>query len=171
MTEPSTATAPLVALAWSRVFSPLVEEALRRDAWDQLGLPAPFAAWQSSFDGAFHVGFPEPRATLVLHALLGLDGGSVREEMVRILEHLDLEWGAHRLQPDHLACVLELLAAALVEGEAVLVEGLCDRYLVPWCAKALPRLRESPELSAIVEQLDTDLRDLRAPVSAPAPLR
>jgi len=152
---------PLLPLAWSRVFSPLVDEALRREAWEQLGLPTRFEDWQPSFFGAFHVGLPQPPATLQLHALLGLDGSSVRGDIVRILEHLELDWGEYRLQPDHIACVLELLGIAMSEGEEVLVEGLRTRYLEPWCDRAIPKLRGSPELTAIVEQLRLDLRECR----------
>ena len=150
---------PLLPLAWSRVFSPLVDDALRREAWEQLGLPMRFEDWQPAFFGAFHVGLPQAPATLQLNVLLGLDGGSVREDMVRILEHLELEWGENRLQPDHLACVLELLGVAMSKGEDVLVEGLCARYLEPWCDRAIPQLGGSAELTAIVEQLRLDLRE------------
>lgn len=150
-------TDPLVYVAWARVLSPLVDEALRKEAWEQLELPGDFAALQPAFWSAFHVGLPQPRAPLLAHVLLGADGGVLREDVVRVLEYLELDWGDFRLPPDHLACLLELLGIAVVYEEPVLIEGLCARYVEPWCARAADVLRDEPAMAAIVVRLSEDL--------------
>jgi hypothetical protein len=148
---------PLVFAAWARVFSPLLDETLRREAWEQLDLPADFSATQPALWKAFHIGLPQPPAPLLLHVLLGVDGGALRETMVRILEYLDLDWSDHRLPPDHLACVLELLGLAATHHEPVLVEGLRERYVSPWCERAYQALQSEPAMASLVERLREDV--------------
>jgi TorA maturation chaperone TorD len=148
----------LVFVAWSRVWSPLVDDALRREAWEQLQLPGDFDANASDFLRAFHVAMPQPPATLLLHAALNQDGGSVREDFVRIMDYLDVEYeDAGRLAPDHLACACEIFALAIHADEPVLVQGLRERYLGPWTAMARGALGEHPVLSGVVDQFGEDL--------------
>lgn len=148
----------LVFVAWARVWSPLVEDALRREAWQQLELPGEFDALQSDFMRAFHVAMPQPPATLLLHASLNTDGGAVREDFVRIMDYLDVEYDeAGRLPPDHLACACEIFALAMEAGEPALVQGLRERYLGPWAANARSALKEHPGLHALVDQFAEDL--------------
>lgn len=148
---------PLVFVAWARVFSPLANDTLRREAWEQLELPGDFAALQPTFWSAFHIGLPQPPAALLAHVLLGADGGVLREDIVRVLEYLELDWGDYRLPPDHLACILELLGIAVSSGEPVLIEGLRDRYLAPWCKRAADVLSAEPAMASIVSRLLADL--------------
>ena len=41
---------------------------------------------------------------------------ALRGDMVRLMEHLQLDWADAPLPPDHAAVVLELLAADLAAG-------------------------------------------------------
>ena len=148
----------MVFVAWSRIWSPLVDEALRREAWQQLELPGDFDGTASDFLRAFHVAMPQPPATLLLHAALNQDGGNVREDFVRIMEYLDVEYeDAGRLPPDHLACACELFALAIHADEPVLVQGLRERYLGPWCTGAARAIDGHAVLAEIVAQFREDL--------------
>lgn len=148
----------MLFVAWARVWSPLVEDALRREAWEQLELPGNFDATASDFLRAFHVAMPQPPATLLLHAALNQDGGNVREDFVRIMEYLDVEYeDAGRLAPDHLACACEIFALAIQAEEPVLVEGIRERYLLPWTAMASDALDGHPVLSGVIAQFGQDL--------------
>ncbi len=148
----------MVFVAWSRVWSPLVDDALRREAWEQLALPADFDAVATDFLTAFHVAMPQPPATLLLHAALNQDGGNVREDFVRIMEYLDVEYDeAGRLAPDHLACACELFALAIHLEEPVLVQGLRERYLGPWSQMAQQALQGHPALAGVVAQFAEDV--------------
>lgn len=152
-------TDPLLFVAWSRVFSPLAETPLRKEAWEQLRIPGEFVKHDPEFWRTFHVALPAPRVPLLLHAALQRDGGAVREEFVRILEWLGLDLGERPLPPDHLACALELLAVAVQQDEPVLIEGLRERYLIPWCEQAIVTLKDAPEMLAVVDVLHGDLFD------------
>ena len=160
-TDPSEfdiAPTAMVFVAWSRIWSPLVDDALRREAWQQLELPGDFDSTAADFLRAFHVAMPQPPATLLLHAALNQDGGNVREDFVRIMEYLDVEYeDAGRLPPDHLACACELFALAIHADEPVLVQGLRERYLGPWCVGAGRALGGHEVLAAIVAQFTGDL--------------
>lgn len=152
------APAAMVFVAWSRIWSPLVDDALRREAWQQLELPGDFEATAPDFLRAFHVAMPQPPATLLLHAALNQDGGAVREDFVRIMEYLDVDYeDAGRLAPDHLACACELFALAIHAQEPVLVQGLRERYLGPWTANARQALAGHAVLAALVGQFAEDL--------------
>ncbi len=123
--------------AWSRVWSPLVEDVLRKEAWQGLELPGDFDEWVIPFTNTFHAGAPAPPVALLMHASLGLDGSGVREDFVRVMSYLGVGYEDQgRLPPDHLACACELVALALEAGETVLVTGLRDRYLLPWLQAA-----------------------------------
>lgn len=157
---PAQETAPgvLEFLAWSRVWSPLLDDAVRAEAWTQLALPADFAATRGLFLRSFHVALPQPPAPLLLHAALAQDGGSVREEFVRVMAYLELDYDeAGRLPPDHLACACELYALALHLDEPVLAQGLRARYLQPWVQAVLPALAATPVLADLVVRFAADL--------------
>jgi len=145
-------------LAWSRLWSPLLDDRWREEAWQQLGLDGDFNANRGDFLRCFHVALPQPPAALLMHAALDLDGGTVREEFVRIMEYLELDYDdAGRLPPDHLACVCELYALALHLDEPVLVEGLRERYLLPWVQRAAPAVAALPVMAALVARFGEDL--------------
>lgn len=147
----------LVFVAWARVWSPLVDDALRREAWEQLELPGDFDEANRDFMRAFHVAVPQPAVPLLMHAALQQDGGAVREDVVRVMEFLDVEYQDQgRLPPDHLACLCELFALAIDAGEPVLVQGLRERYLAPWAAMARQVLADHPQLSGVIAQFAED---------------
>jgi hypothetical protein len=143
MSEGSVEAIPEIALpfvAWSRVWSPLVPAPWREEAWYALSRPGRFADCESAFLDAFVVAFPAPAVPLLLHAALDRDGGTVREDWMRVIAHLGLRWNARTLPPDHLAAACDVLVCALARAEDVLVRELCQRYLQPWCAVATERL-------------------------------
>lgn len=134
----------LVFAAWARVWSPLVDDELRYAAWQGLELPGDFYELAIAFTNTFHVGSPVPPVALLMHASLGLDGSGVREDFVRAMSYLGVDYEDQgRLPPDHLACACELVALALEAGEPVLVAGLRDRYLLPWLQTARASLAET----------------------------
>ena len=55
-------------IAWSRIWSPLVPEPQRRDAWHALELPDSITAYDTEFCSTFLLGAPVPRVPLLLHA-------------------------------------------------------------------------------------------------------
>lgn len=161
VSEASASSFALLFVAWSRIWSPLVDDRLRREAWQQLELPGDFDALAPDFMKAFHVALPYPPVPLLLHAALNIDGGTAREDFVRIMDYLDIEYeDAGRLPPDHIACVCELLALSLDAGEPVLVDGIRGRYLLPWCNVARATLEGHDALSALVEQFAADLSSI-----------
>lgn len=158
---PMAAPHALVFVAWSRIFSPLVDDALRREAWQQLELPGDFDETAPDFMRAFHVSLPQPPAPLLMHAALHQDGGSVREDFVRVMDYLDVDYEeGGRLPPDHLACACELVALSIDAGEPVLVDGLRVRYLGPWVAMAREAVGGHPVLAGVVEVFAQDLAAL-----------
>jgi hypothetical protein len=132
--------AVLPFVAWSRVWSPLAPEAWREEAWQALSLPGRFADCESAFISAFVVGLPAPDVPLLLHATLGRDGGVVREDWMRVINHLGLRSKGKSLPPDHLGAACDVLAYAILCEESVLSGELRKRYLEPWCAAASERL-------------------------------
>lgn len=121
-------------LLWSRFFSPLVDDDDRGRIFTALGL-GDFSAVADDYWGAFHIGSPQTPVCMLLHAALNLDGGDLREDVVRLMEHLQLDWADAPLPPDHAAVVLELLAIAHRDGEPVLQRELRRRWLLPWAAQ------------------------------------
>lgn len=142
--------AALPFLAWARVWSPLVSTPEREEAWRALGLPQPFERFDAQLWGVFHAGVPAPAVPLLLHSALGREGGHVREEWMRVIRLLDLEWGDETLPPDHLAVACEVFAAAVENGDETLTRELAERYLVPWCRAADSRLAADRSALAVL---------------------
>lgn len=140
----------LVAIAWSRIWSPVVPHDSFVAAWRALELPGDTTLRDNLFCSTFHAGFPAPQVPLLLHAALNLPGDHVRIDMLRAMAHLGLKAGAKMLPPDHLAVACEVTACALKAGEPVMVAELRDSYLVPWGAHA----------EACLAEADGDLREI-----------
>lgn len=151
--------AGLPFVAWSRVWSPLAPRAWRDEAWQALSLPGRFADCESAFLSAFVVGLPTPDVPLLLHAALGRDGGAVREDWMRVIQHLELRWNDQTLPPDHLGAACDVLVCAIAREEHLLIRELRKRYLEPWCAVASERLAGKNALIAhLSEAFAADLR-------------
>jgi hypothetical protein len=122
-------------------------------------LPGEFADCESDFLSAFVVGLPAPDVPLLLHAALGRDGGTVREDWMRIIQHLALRWNEQALPPDHLGAACDLLVCAIAREESVLIRELRKRYLEPWCALAGERLTGmNAVIARLPEAFAVDLR-------------
>lgn len=134
---PAVRSETLCMLAWARLWSPIVDDAARAETWDALGLPGGFEAQRRTYWNTFHAGVPQPPVPMQLHALLQCDGAHLRETLLRVAGHLEVEPGVQRLPPDHLALLCELLALAIEREERVLVKELIERYLEPWVQAAL----------------------------------
>jgi len=158
----STAAA-LPFIAWSRVWSPVAPEPLRREAWQALALPGGFDELGPDFWSTFHVGSPAPRVPLLLHAALKLDGARAREDWMRAMSYLELRFDTFHLPPDQLGAACEVYACAIESEEPVLIEELRQRYLLPWCRFARQRLAlEGSPLGFLPEQFEADLRSVNA---------
>ena len=160
MLAPLEAALPFVA--WARVWSPLAPAAWREEAWQALALPGRFAECESEFLSSFVVGLPGPPVPLLLHAALGRDGGSVREDWMRVLAHLGLRFGERTLPPDHLGAACEALAFAIEREETVLVRELVKRYLEPWCEVAASRLAAAQRDRVVAQLPGRFAEELRA---------
>jgi hypothetical protein len=148
----------LLMIAWSKVWSPLVDDELRADTWRALELPGDYESNKVDYWSTFHAGSPEPPLPLVLHAALGREGNKVREDWLRVMNYLGLTFDEARLPPDQLGAACEVYACAIEEEERVLVEELRSRYLLPWCELARARLSESRSgLLPLVEKFAQDL--------------
>jgi hypothetical protein len=153
--------AALPFIAWSRVWSPLAPKAWREEAWQALSLPGRFADCESNFLSAFVVGLPAPDVPLLLHAALGRDGGTVREDWMRVVQHLELRWNEQALPPDHLGVACDVLACAIMSEESVLIHELRKRYLEPWCVEASERLAGKDDVIVhLPEAFAADLRTI-----------
>jgi nitrate reductase assembly molybdenum cofactor insertion protein NarJ len=147
-------------LLWSRFFSPLVDDDDRARIYAALGL-GDFAAVADDYWGTFHAGAPQTPVCLLLHAALQQDGGDLREDLVRVMEHLQLDWAGAPLPPDHAAAMLELLAIAHRDEEPVLQRELRRRWLLPWAAQT-DRLPEGSPWLAVMARLAADLVETAA---------
>jgi len=156
MNHPNTLEAALPFTAWSRIFSPLPSDVLREDAWQMLELPLTFEEIKAEYWSTFQVGNPSPRVPLLLHAALGLEAAATREEWLRVINHLELEWDEAHLPPDQLGVACEIYACAIDAEEPVLISELPQRYFLPWCAFAKQELSAigSP-LLFLAEQFET----------------
>jgi TorA maturation chaperone TorD len=157
MSADSTTTA-LPLIAWSRIWSSVAPESLRREAWEALALPGCFEELSPKFWSTFHVGSPMPAVPLLLHAALQLDGGRAREDWMRVMSYLKLSFDEFHLPPDQLGVACEIYACAIESQEPMLIEELRERYLLPWCRFAKDRLaRDDSPLGFLAEQFEADL--------------
>lgn len=148
-------------LLWSRFFSPLVDDGDRAGIYAALDL-GDFATVADDYWGTFHAGAPQTPVCLLLHAALQRDGAEMREDLVRVMEHLQLDWAGAPLPPDHAAVVLELLAIAHRDDEPVLQRELRARWLRPWSALT-DRLPPDSPWRPVMARLAADLaRDCAA---------
>lgn len=169
--EPIGSFDALVAVAWSRIWSPAVPHEVFVAAWRALVLPGDATLRDAVFCSTFHAGFPAPEVPLLLHAALNRPGDHVRMEILRAMAHLGVKAGPKMLPPDHLAIVCEVTACALKAGEAVMVAEFRDRYLVPWCAQAEACLAKgNGDLLKIVRRFGSFVQALGA-ASAEVPSR
>jgi len=148
----------MTLLQWARVWSPVVPVEETCTAWRALGLPGDAEALHAEFLATFHYGAPLPVVPLLLHHTLNMPGDGAREDWMRALSWLELQYGDKRLPPDHLAVACEIVAVAQARGENVLVDELRRRYLLPWCSAASERLAKAgSDLLAITECFAQDL--------------
>jgi TorA maturation chaperone TorD len=152
----------LLIIAWSRIWSPLVNEDMRASAWQALDLPDDYENHKAEYWTTFHVGAPEPQVPLVLHAALHLEGSGVREDWLRTISYLELSWDDVHLPPDQLGAACEIYACAIERKESVLVEELRSRYLLPWCEVAGQSLfRSKSHLLPLVKNFAEDLAAIK----------
>jgi len=111
------------------------------------------------------VGLPAPDVPLLLHAALGRDGGTVREDWMRVIQHLELRWNEQALPPDHLGAACDVLVCAIAREEDVLIRELWKRYLEPWCVVASERLvGQGDAITRLPEAFSADLRTIASNV-------
>jgi hypothetical protein len=150
-------------IAWSRIWSPVVPNALRQEAWRTLVLPDSFASYDAEYWSTFQIGAPAPRVPLLLHAALGREGAATREDWMRVARHLGLHWDGVHLPPDQLGAACEVYACAIDREESVLIEELRRRYLLPWCEFAKAALSGgSSRLAFLPARFEIDVLALRA---------
>jgi hypothetical protein len=131
------------------------------DAWNILELPGNWSEQESEFISTFHQGVPAPQISLLLHHTLNIPGDRAREDWMRAMSWLKLEWTEARLPPDHLAIACEVLLVANDKSETLLVEELKNRYLLPWCnlASNLLASGQSP-LNGVPEQFRSGIENI-----------
>jgi hypothetical protein len=155
-------TEALAWISWSRIWSPVVPDALREEAWRALDLPGSIASHDAEFWSTFQLGAPAPRVPLLLHAALKREGGAVRHDWMRVAQHLGLRWDGVHLPPDQLGAACEVYACAVERAESVLIKELRRRYLLPWCHLAKAALDGgSSRLAFLPERFEADLLRLR----------
>jgi TorA maturation chaperone TorD len=82
---------------------------------------------------------------------------------MRVFQFLGLRFSGPKLAPDHLGLACEALAAAVENGDGVLVRELRDRYLRPWSRFAKAQLAEdSGALGGLSDSFASDLDALGA---------
>jgi hypothetical protein len=155
--EPNNAA--LLLIAWSRIWSPIVPEEVRAEAWEALELPGTYQQHKIEYWSTFHTGFPAPLAAAFLHVALGTDGANTREDWIRVMSYLELEWNNMHLPPDQLGIACEIYACLIDRQESFLIKELRNKYLIPWCnyAKAQLASQDPAVFSSIVEQFEQDV--------------
>lgn len=157
----SLAQEALPFLLWSRIWSQLVSDEERSEAWEILDLPSTFAAQETAYWNAFHAGLPAAPVALLFHAALNMDGANAREDWMRVSTYLGLKMTDHRLPPDHLAGACEVFAMLIDRSEHLLATELSNRYFQPWCAYAEGKLTNAcPSLMALPQHLHIDLQSV-----------
>ena len=155
--------AALPFIAWSRIWSPMVPEELRQEAWEALLLPHPYHDWKTEFWSTFHIGNPIPKIPLLFHAALNMQGDHARQDWLRVMEYLGLRWQDIHLPPDQLGAACEVYAYAIEREEAMLIRELRQRYLIPWCEFAKSQLQgEHSPLLFLPESFEQDLQEVRS---------
>jgi hypothetical protein len=156
--------AALLMIAWSRIWSPLVDDEMRAEAWQALELPDSYQHHNTEYWTLFHAGSPQPAVSTLLHAALMADGASAREDWLRVIEHLGLKWNDVHLPPDQLGAACEICACAIEREESVLVDMLASRYFLPWCDAAEQTLaaKKSP-LQQLARAFSQDIKNLASP--------
>lgn len=146
-------------LAWARLWSPLSDETTLSATWEALALPGSYAAARIEYWNTFHAGVPQPPVPLQLHALADSDGSTLRESLLRVAEHLEVETSGQRLPPDHLTLACELYALAIEREEPVLVAELMRRCIAPWAEAAQRTVqRGNASITALLEAFLDDAR-------------
>lgn len=151
--------ATLDLLAWGAVWSSLTADDLREAAWEALELPGKFADVSTAYWSTFHAGVPQPPIPVLIHAMLNVDGASIREDWMRAADYLELTWDHAPLPPDHLGPACEIFAMAVEREEPVIVETLAQRYLVPWTELAQSQLNAAanPVLATMLDRFHRHL--------------
>jgi TorA maturation chaperone TorD len=144
----------VVMLAWARLWSPLADDVVREDAWTRLGLPGSFAAASADYWSLCHG--PEAAAPALLHAGLGREDAALREDMLRVMEHLGLVWDECHVPPDQLGVACDVLAYAIDAEETALVRELCAHYLLPWCDAMQERISADSPIAELVAEFRSD---------------
>lgn len=157
MSEASSNSA-LPFIAWARIWSPIVPEDLRSNAWDSLELEDRYETHKTDYWSTFHSGMPSPKVPLLLHAALDMDGAAAREDWLRVISHLGLQWDDMHLPPDQLGVCCDIYACAIEREETVLVNELLNRYLLPWCEFGADMLQsENHPMAFMVERFKESL--------------
>ncbi len=144
---------------WACLWSPLASRGEHAMAWRSLGLPE--SGPGDDFPGLFHTGIPSPRVPLLFHTALGIPGDGAREDWMRVMNYLNLEWKDRVLPPDHLAVACDVIAWAASRGETLLVSELVSRYLLRWCIFAGERLGDDYGVcAALPARFEQDLESL-----------
>lgn len=151
--------ATLNFLAWSTLWSSLTPDDLREAAWQALELPGQFADVSTAYWSTFHAGMPQPPIPALIHAMLNVDGASIREDWMRAANYLDLTWDHALLPPDQLGPACEIFALAVEREESVIIENLAQRYLIPWAELAQQQLNaaKNPVLAELLKRFHKDL--------------
>lgn len=158
---------PYRLLNWSILFSPLQDNASLAVAWENLGLDGEFDdAMAQAYVRTFMVDIPQPKIPLLFSATLQREASACREDWMRIASHLGMQRVGASLQPDHLALACELLAHAWVQGDTVLLQGIGERYLMPWLEMAMEHCDE-PLRSAALVPFEEEIAALFNAVSKP----
>lgn len=151
---------PYRFLHWAMLFSPLRDDDLAADAWETLQLPGDFSAIATDFNRCFVLDYPAPKASPIFSALLQREAGACREEWMRIAAHLDLARTGPSLPPDHLALACEIIAHAITRNEQVLLQGILERYVMPWI-RAAQEACEDPLMQDLLQHFQHDADLLR----------
>lgn len=155
MSESLNAALPIIA--WSRIWSPIVPEDLRAEAWQLLELPDTYEKHKVDYWSIFHSGAP-PKVPTLFHAALNTDGANTREDWIRVLSYLGLEWQNMHMPPDQLGVACEIYACVIEREESFLINELRNKYMMPWCQFALAMLAEDDSrLREVVEKFEMDL--------------
>lgn len=154
---PQEAVPLLNLLHWAMFWSPLRDDELGEECWQALALPGHYRDCAVLFNQRFVLDYPVPAVSLLLSSALQREAGSCREEWMRIAEYLGLQRQGPSLPPDHLALVCEMLAHGVHRQEAVLCNGIVDRYLQPWLVLARQVCTEPP-LLIVLARFERDVR-------------